>query len=157
MVNLVELAKAVLQRGTGAGTSPGRQAGHGRDSEGPVFGRRGTAESRASTEVLPSCPTVPNARVGQVGQAPERYAKSGTPPGTSLGQSAASDCVEHAGAIGWALDTRSSGLLIDCRDGPDDPSLLDDLHAWLLAEEPMNDPAEVCLRGELAEIEESGR
>ena len=75
----------------------------------------------------------------------------------SLRDAGDNDPVARAGDRGWRTEIRPSGLIVDCRHGPHNRSLLDDLHVWLLAEEPMNDPAEVCLRGELAEIEEASR
>ena len=65
--------------------------------------------------------------------------------------------ISEARARNWRIEVRPSGILIDCRSAATDLALLNNLHAWLLAEEPMNDPAEVCLRGELAEIEKPSR
>lgn len=75
----------------------------------------------------------------------------------SLRNAGENDLVARARDRGWRAEMRSSGLIVDCRSGRPDPGLLDELHAWQLAEDATNDPAEVCLRGELAEIEEAAQ
>ena len=58
-----------------------------------------------------------------------------------------------AAARGWCVEVRHTGLMIDTRGGHLDPVLLDRLHAIVL-HDVANDPGEVVLRGELAEIEQ---
>lgn len=53
------------------------------------------------------------------------------------------DLLERAWSLGWRIEDRPSGILIDCRSGRADASLLDELMAWALAENPHDDPAEI--------------
>ncbi|HWL69002.1 MAG TPA: hypothetical protein VNS22_11530 [Geminicoccus sp.] len=52
------------------------------------------------------------------------------------------DPIARARALGWHIEVRPSGLLIDARNGPYDPNLLDELAALSLKDDPSTGGAE---------------